>query len=205
MHCKTLTKMGGSMRDYPATGTFILICLVLITSFLSCSPKCVIRGRVVDAETRQPIQGAAVAIRWYTSEADKQSAKTETIAATQSVTDDMGVFKIPQYSDIEYTLGVYKNGYICWSSRDIFIGTPGISPAEIYRKRHNHRIKEDMQIELEQLQSNHPRNLHAGFTVMVAGESTSSDLGPFHEAIQTEYQLWRSNLRKEFQKQVEAK
>jgi len=189
------------MRNYPATGASIIICLLLFISLISCSPKCVVRGRVVDAETRQPIQGAAVAIRWYT----KQSAEPATIEAVQSVTDDRGDFKIPKYPDEQHILGVYKNGYICWSSQDIFTIEPGLPRVDEYRKRKNYRVKEGMEIELELLQKSHPRDLHAGFTVMVAGESTSSDLGPFHQAIQTEYQLWRENLRKNFQKQIGSK
>jgi hypothetical protein len=193
------------MRNYPRTGVSILTCLLLVISLISCSPKCVVRGRVVDAETQQPIRGAAVAIRWYTDHPDKKPAKTGTISAVQSVTDDKGVFKIPEYPDSHHILGVYKNGYICWSSQDIFTMDPDISRTNNYRKRKLHRIKEGMQIELEPLQKIHPKERHAGFTVMVAGESTDSDLGPFNQAIQTEYQLWRENLRKDFQKQVGAK
>jgi hypothetical protein len=189
------------MRNYPATGASIIACLLLFISLISCSPKYVVRGRVVDAETRQPIQGAAVAIRWYT----KQSAEPATIKAVQSVTNDRGDFTIPKYPDEQHILGVYKNGYICWSSQDIFTIEPSLFRMDEYRKRKNHRIKEGMEIELELLQKSHPRDLHAGFTVMVAGESTGSDLGPFHQAIQAEYQLWRKNLRKDFEKQVGAK
>jgi len=178
------------MKIYPATGAIMLTGLALFFTLISCSPKCVVSGRVVDAETRQPIRDAAVAIRWYTDYPDKQSAKTDTFAAVQSLTNDQGVFKIPQYPDKKYILGVYKNGYICWSSRDVF--TTGMAPSgtEKNRKRQG---------------PGYSRDLHAGFTVMVAGESTDSDSGVFHQAIQTEYQLWRKNLRKEFQKQVGAK
>jgi len=193
------------MRNYPAAGASIFACFLLFISLISCSPKQVVRGRVVDAETRQPIQGAVVAIRWYTSVAEKQSAKTGTIEAVQSVTDDRGVFKVPQYPETHHILGVYKNGYICWSSQDIFTMAPSMSRMDKYRKRKNHRVKEGMEIELEHLRKSYPRDLHAGFTVMVAGESTDSGLGPFHRAIQTEYRLWRQNLRKDFQKQVGAK
>ncbi|CAB1060770.1 hypothetical protein D1BOALGB6SA_5537 [Olavius sp. associated proteobacterium Delta 1] len=193
------------MKNYPATGASIFSCLLLFISLISCSPKCVVRGRVVDAETRQPIQGAAVAIRWYTNDTAKQSAETGTIDAVQSVTGDRGDFKIPKYPDRQHILGVYKSGYICWSSQDIFTIDPGVSRMDEYRQRKNHRIKEGMEIELEQLQKSHPRDLHAGFAVMVAGESTDSDLGPFHQAIQTEYQLWRENLRNDFQQQVGTK
>jgi hypothetical protein len=192
------------MRNYPSTGASIFICLFLVISLISCSPKCVVRGRVVDAATQQPIKGAAVAIRWYTDYPAKQSAKTGTVDAVQAISDAKGVFKIPEYPEKQYILGVYKNGYICWSSQDIFTTDPGISSSEKYRKRKHHRIKDGMQIELEPLQRSYPKELHAGFTVMVAGESTDTDRGPFHQAIRTEYQLWRENLRKDFQKQVGA-
>ena len=59
-----------------------------------------------------------------------------------------------------------------------------------------------MQIGLRPLKNIHARDLHAGFTVMVAGESTDSDSGPFQEAIRSEYKLWRENLRKDFQKKM---
>jgi len=193
------------MRNYSATGAFILTCFILVISLVSCGPKYVVRGRVVDAETQQPIQGAAVAIRWYTNAAENQSAKPGTIKSAQSITDDQGVFKIPKYPETLHILGVYKNGYVCWSSQDIFTIDPGMSGIDKYRKRKNHHVNEGMEIELEQLQKSHPKDLHAGFTVMVAGESTDSESGPFHRAIQNEFQLWRENLRKDFQKQVGAK
>ncbi len=193
------------MRNYPATGASICACFLLFISLISCSPKHVVRGRVVDAETQQPIPGAAVAIRWYTSAAEKQSAKTGTIAAVQALTDSQGFFKVPKYPETHHILGVYKNGYICWSSQDIFTTVPGMPQIDKYGKRKDHRVKEGMEIELEHLRKSHPRDLHAGFTVMVAGESTDAGLGPFQQAIQTEYQLWRENLRKDFQKQVGAK
>jgi hypothetical protein len=193
------------MRSYPRTGALIFSCLLLVLFLISCSPKFVVRGRVVDAATQQPIKGAAVAIRWYTDYPDKQSAKPATVDAVQAVSDAKGVFKIPEYPKKQYILGVYKNGYICWSSKDIFAMGPDSARAEKYRKRKHHRLEEGMQIELEPLRGYHPRELHAGFTVMVAGESTESDSGPFHRAIQPEYRLWRENLRKDFQKEVGAK
>ena len=193
------------MRKYPATGASIFTCLLLVISLISCSPKYVVRGRVVDAETQQPIKGAAIAIRWYTDYPDKQSAKTGTVDAVQAISDNKGIFKIPEYPEKQYILGVYKNGYICWSSQDVFPIDTRLSRTDKYRKRKHHRIKEGMEIALEPFQKSYPKEMHAGFTVMVAGESTDSDKGPFHQAIQTEYQLWRENLRKDFQKQVGAK
>ena len=109
------------MREYPARGVLILTCLVVFIFLISCSPKCVVRGRVVDAETRQPIKGAAVAIRWYTDNSAQLSADPETWMPSRRLSDDKGFFQIPEYPDQKYILGVYKNGYICWSSRDIFL------------------------------------------------------------------------------------
>ena len=190
------------MRNYVFKGGFILTCLVLFISLISCSPKCVVRGRVVDAETRQPVKGAAVAIRWYKDNSTQQSSESETLDAAQVLSDNSGVFRIPQYPDKKYVLGVYKNGYICWSSRDIFSIDPQAFDSESYRKRKHHILKEGMQIDLRPLRNTHLRNLHAGFAVMVAGETTDVDSGPFHEAIQSEYRLWQENLRKDFQKQL---
>ena len=193
------------MRSYPNSVASIFICLLLVISLISCSPKRVVRGRVVDAATQQPIKGAAVAIRWYTDYPDKQAATSGTVDAVQAISDAKGAFKLPEYPEKQYILGVYKNGYICWGSKDIFAVDPILARAEKYRKRSHHRIQEGMQIELEPLRSGLPKEMHAGFTVMVAGESTESDLGPFHQAIEAEYQLWRENLRKNFQKEVGAK
>jgi hypothetical protein len=193
------------MKVYPTTGAIIVTGFALIFSLFCCSPKYVVRGRVVDAETRQPIKGAAVAIRWYTEYPDKQSAKRGTVDAVQALSDNEGVFNIPEYPDKQYILGVYKNGYICWSSKDIFLMPPQKPRVDKYHKRKSPQLADGMEVELKPLQNGHSRDLHAGFTVMVAGESTNSESGPFHQAIQPEYQLWRNNLRNDFQKQIRTK
>lgn len=190
------------MRNYPAKGLFILTCLVVFIFLISCSPKYVIRGRVVDAETRQPIKGAAVAIRWYAGDSVQHSADLETLDAVQALSDEKGFFLIPEYPNKKYVLGVYKNGYICWSSRDIFYMDPKALNADEYLHRENHQVKDGMQIDLSPLKDLHARTLHASFTMMVAGEATDTDTGPFNEAIQPEYKLWRENLRRDFQKQL---
>ena len=193
------------MKACPAKRGFVLASLAIILSLISCGPKYVVRGRVIDAETRKPIEGAAVAIRWYSENRTHQSAKTKTIDAVQALSNGKGVFKIPEYADMQHILGVYKSGYICWSSKDIFLVNYGRSKNLKYRERQNHPIRDGMEIELKPLKNFHHRDLHAGFAVMVANESTDSEAGPFHQAIQDEYRLWRENMRKDFQKQVGAK
>ena len=194
------------MKVHPATGALILTFLALTIAFISCGPKCVVRGRIVDAETQQPIEGAAVAIRWFTDNSEKQSGRTEEILdAVQVLSDVQGVFQLPEYADKKYILGVYKSGYICWSSQDIFLIEPGEFIADEYLKRKKQKIKNGMLIELEPLKKLHPKDLHAGFTVMVAGESTDTYDGPFHQAIKSEYRCWRESLRKDFQEQLGEK
>lgn len=193
------------MKANPAKNAVVFTILALIISLISCSPKCLVRGRVVDAETRKPIEGAAVAIRWYSDNSTPQTNKTGTIAAVQALSNDNGEFKIPEYPKRQHILGIYKSGYICWSSKDIFWANSGKDTKLKYRQRQRHRIKDGMEVELIPLKNMHSRDLHAGFTVMVAGESTDSEAGPFHQAIQGEYRLWRENMRKDFEKQVGAK
>ena len=193
------------MKVYSTTVVFILTAFVFILSIISCSPKCVVRGRVVDAETRQPIKGAAVAIRWYTGIRGQQSGETETVDARQALSDEKGLFIMPEYPDKKYNLGVYKEGYICWSNRDVFINRPEVAARKNLQPNNSPPIKEGMVIGLLPFKKEHSRNLHAGFTVMVAGQSTEKPDGPFHQAIESEYHLWRDNLRKDFQKQFGVK
>jgi len=120
------------MKAYSGVAVLTVTSCLIIFTFVTCSPKCVVRARVVDAETRQPIKGAAVAIKWYTDASAQQSA--ETVAAIQSLSDDMGEFKILEYPDKKYILGVYKNGYICWSSRNIFSNQEAAAIRKSYRQ-----------------------------------------------------------------------
>jgi len=193
------------MKAYSTKVVLILTSCVLILSLNTCSPKRVVRGRVMDAESQQPIKGAAVAIKWYTDFSDQQSTDVKTVDATQALSDDKGIFKIPEYPDKKFVLGVYKNGYICWSSQDVFSNQPKAAAKEKYLGKAGHQIKDGMEIELLPFKKDHSRNLHAGFTVMVAGESTTKAYGPFHQAIEPEFKLWRDNLRKDFQKQLRVK
>jgi len=193
------------MKAYFNTAAFILTSFVLILALITCSPKCVVRGRVVDGETRQPIKGAAVAIKWYPDTSAKRSGESETVDAVQALSDEKGLFQIPEYPDRKYILGVYKNGYICWSSRDDFLNQQAVAVQKHYRSRKSPQMNEGMVIELLPFKKEHSRDLHAGFTVMVAGESTIKPDGPFHQAIESEYHLWRENLRKDFQKEIGVK
>ena len=176
--------------------TLLLTGIVFFLSLAACSPKCIINGRVVDAETEHPIKGAAVAIRWVEDQPETNSATSQTFDSAQDFSDNDGYFNIPDHSDKNFVMGVYKEGYICWSNRSSF--TSGKKEATIARQ--NIRLADGMQVRLEPLKADDSRDQHAGFTVLVAEEVTESKQSPFYNAIKPLFKRWRDNLRQQFRK-----
>ena len=103
-----------------STLTLTLAGILLILSLAACVPKCNINGRVVDAETEHPIKGAAVAIRWVDDHPEANSTKSQTFDSAQDFSDKNGYFNIPGHPDKYFVMGVYKEGYVCWSNRSRF-------------------------------------------------------------------------------------
>jgi len=176
--------------------TLFLTIILLFLSLAACAPKCIINGRVVDAETEHPIKGAAIAIRWVEDQPETNSATSQTFNSAQDFSDKNGYFNIPDHSDKNFIMGVYKEGYICWSNRSSF--TSGKNEAKIVRQ--NIRLADGMQVRLEQLKAGDSRDQHAGFTVLVAEEVTESKQSPFYNAIKPLFKRWRNNLRQQFRK-----
>lgn len=172
--------------------TFIFLGLILT----ACTPKCMINGRVVDAETQYPIKGAAVAIRWYENHNDNGTAITRTIDVNQGFSDTEGKFKFPDHQDKHYVMGVYKEGYVCWSSRSSF--SNGFKAPAV--PKNDKRVHNDMVVRLEPLKGGYSEDQHASFTVLVAEEVTASKQSPFYEAIKPLFKRWRDNLREEFKR-----
>ena len=153
---------------------------------------------MVDAETNQPIDGAAVAIRWFENQSETESGTAQTFAAAQDLSDKNGTFSIPGYREKNYAMGVYKEGYICWSNRSVFT-------RDANEKTNPHLplpVENGMQIRLNPLKEKHSRDEHAAFTVLVAGEVTQSKKGPFYRAILPLFREWRDNLRREFRRNI---
>jgi hypothetical protein len=183
--------------------------ILLFLSLAACAPKCIINGRVVDAETEHPIKGAAVAIRWVEDQPEANSATSQTFDSAQEFSDKDGYFNIPDHSDKNFVMGVYKEGYICWSNRSSF--TSGKKEATIARQnirgkkeatiaRQNIRLANGMQVRLEPLKAGDSHDQHASFTVLVAEEVTESKQSPFYKAIKPLFKRWRDNLREQFRK-----
>lgn len=177
--------------------TFVFFGLILV----ACTPKCIINGRVVDAETQNPIKGAAVAIRWYENHDSNGSVKTRTIDVNQDLSDAEGEFKFPHHQDKNYVMGVYKEGYICWSSHSSFAN--GAKSAAVPKT--DTQVENNMVVQLERLRGDHSEDQHASFTVLVAEEVTASKQSPFYKAIKPLFKRWRDNLREEFKRTFSPK
>ncbi len=102
--------------------------MVMIVGFLStygCGMRSTIQVQVIDAETKQPVDNAAVLVYWL------KPAKLflvipwpgrDDVELKETISDKNGYFKIPSYGNdnYEYYLTIYKKGYVCWSNREIF-------------------------------------------------------------------------------------
>jgi len=186
------------MQANPVKRALFLVSIALFLSLAACASKSIINGRVVDAETGQPIKDAAVAIRWLENQSEDNSSPVHTFDAAQDKSDKDGNFSIPEYQNRKYVMGVYKEGYICWSSRsDFSSGTP-----EKTSLKFPPNVENGMEIHLAPLTEGYSRDKHAGFAVLVAGEVAESKKGPFYKAIMPLFRKWRDSLRKEFQKKM---
>jgi hypothetical protein len=184
------------MKTKSIQSALVLAGILLLISLAACAPKCIINGRVVDAETEHPIKGAAVAIRWFEEPPESNPATSKTFDSVQDFSDKNGYFEIPDHPDKNFVMGVYKEGYICWSNRSSF--TNGRKGATIARQ--NISLENGMLVRLEPLKAGHSQDQHASFTVLVAEEVTESKQSPFYEAIMPLFKRWRDNLREQFRK-----
>ena len=186
------------MRANPVKRALILVSVTLFCFLTACASKSIINGRIVDAETGQPIKEAAVAIRWFESQPEDNSKTVHTFDAAQDLSDKDGNFSIPEYQNRKYAMGVYKEGYICWSNRSDFSS----DIPENASLKFPPNVENGMEIRLAPLKEVHSRDKHAGFAVLVAGEVTESKKGPFYKAIMPLFRKWRDNLRNEFRKRI---
>lgn len=199
------------MKSIPNHICISMLCCFLCTFLTAaCSPKFIIqgemiRGMVVNDDSEKPIEGAAVAIRWLSDPDHRDSGNSTTFKAAQDVSNARGFFKIPVFLNRNYVMGVYKKGYVCWSSKEDFLNAPEIKAPHDAQLRKSPVLEDGLRIRLKPFKETYSREQHAGFVVLVAGECTDTHSGPFNKAIKSEYELWRNNLRKNFQKVFDKK
>jgi len=81
-------------------------------------------GKVIDTETKEPIEGAVVLVVFYTEEYGPAGAITRYADALETVTDKSGEFKIPAYRvtvfrplqgwDLYPQFRIFKSAYGCY-------------------------------------------------------------------------------------------
>ena len=166
-------------------------------SITGCGIHYNVKGRVVDATTGEPIEGASVAIRWTGTRISAYIAPyasgSYTIKRAKDVSDKDGYFTIPKYLHKSFYMGVYKQGYVCWDENHIFLqGAPkdekdeyGVGIYNVKDKPVFH-VKNGMIIELEPftVTDMEIRARHASFVLSVS--RNAGDL----EGIEKEVQFY---------------
>jgi hypothetical protein len=143
-------------------GCLIWMAAVTMTG---CGMHHMVDGQVLDAVTRQPVQGAVVAVKWVRYKPTPPGLPTnkERYGTSESVTDLQGQFTIPKYSFGSHFMGVYKQGYVCWSSETIY-NPDGKTYEQKYVYRKSHQVKDGMIIELVPIsEGDFPVLEHANF------------------------------------------
>lgn len=128
--------------------------LILLSLFLSYQSS--IKGRVIDAETGKPIEGAVVLVEW-TKTKGFGLTYTESYKAAEAVSDKEGKFTLPGcYSPFvnEPNVTIYKKGYVAWSSRWIFPD---------YRNMENITWKNEYVVKMQRFSENESHDKHEDF------------------------------------------
>lgn len=176
-------------------GLLIIPCILPLLSSPACGRK-IITGRVVDGETAEPIEKAAVYIYWGKSGSGPPglAANSVEVEIVEVSTDAWGRFEIPKYSTLfkHYRLAVYKKGYICWSSEKIF---------PTFEERTDFRLKDGVVIKLERFKGEYSREAHANFTLIWSLGSR----GLFDDAIKSEREIRREFIKKSKKKREETR
>ncbi len=103
----------------------VFLLLIALLPTLSCAEEDKVfrgpwKGRVIDAETKQPIEGAAVVAVRHKSKASPAGQLTSFLEAKETLTDKNGYFIIPAYKPINIPLfreiripkfTIFKPGY----------------------------------------------------------------------------------------------
>jgi hypothetical protein len=163
----------------------VFIITLLALSISACG-RWMIKGRVVDTISEQPIEKAAVYIYWSKmGKGPPGLAGYVDVEKAEDLTDSEGFFKVPKYSTWfkDYRMAVYKKGYVCWSSEKIF---------PTWEERKDFRLKNGMVNKLERFKEEYSKEAHADFTLTWSLGSR----GLFDDAVKSERELRRELIRK---------
>lgn len=103
---------------------FLLVLILLAT--IGCSYKPAVTLRVLDAQTREPIEGAVTIVWWDKTEGLPGLSYTSTSKVLEMETGKDGLFVIPTVTGREANgipnIKVYKPGYVGWHNFSTYTG-----------------------------------------------------------------------------------
>ena len=98
----------------------MLMALLMLLPCIGCTTP--LTGKIVDAETGQPIEGAILLVEW-TKVHGFGNTYTSSEKVAEVFSDKDGIVKIPGYNDPTAQgpdVTIYKPGYVAWNSNYIF-------------------------------------------------------------------------------------
>lgn len=177
---------------------FVIVMLAFLMT--GCGMHYTVKGQVVDAATRQPVEGAVGAVKWvrYKWTPSGLPLDKEEYGTSEFVTDAKGKFSVLKYPFVSHFMGVYKEGYVCWSSEKIY-NPEGKTYEEKYVWHKGHQVEDGMVIELVPIRGeNFPVLEHAKF---VSGVRTQAQGRNFTKATIKKLQLeWNAKSIKKNEK-----
>lgn len=169
------------MKKSILKSALLMFCIFLLLSTTACGFHYNVKGRVVDAVTGKPIEGASIAVHWLGQKIGPVplASGAYTIEKAKDISDKYGFFRIPRYFIKSFYMGVYKKGYVCWNNREIFLQTGkkikdqfGIRTYDV-KDRIGFKVRDGMVIKLEPFTATdrYIRVRHASFVTATSGAS----------------------------------
>ena len=116
-----------------------------------------ITGKVIDAETGLPIEGAIVLVQWTKTKGFPGMVYHEVEKVVEVVSDKQGKFSIPGDYDLKGNspeIVVYKQEYVAWRNDFVFPG---------WKKRTDFRYYDALAIKLEKFKKGFSHDEHHSF------------------------------------------
>jgi len=141
----------GKMRKIGLIFVFLMFLMI---------PGCYaeVTGIVVDAETGQPIEGAAVLVEWTITTGIPGMMGTKSLKVVELVTDKDGKVTLPEGpSNLSVNppiVTAYKKGYVAWNNEYIFPD---------YKERKDFKWQEGFVFKLEKFKTEYSYDAHVKF------------------------------------------
>jgi hypothetical protein len=148
----------------PKTVNAVILVVIAGVFVVGCSyPYPGIKGRVLDAETEKPVEGAVVKAQWTEAKGAIGLTYTVVYKTEETFTDEEGRFAVAGVKKLFVDpprLSIYKKGYVCWNNEYIFPG---------WEHRTDFKWKSGNVYKLERFKSNYSYLKHSSFISAVSG------------------------------------